>query len=171
MLAATDEDRTLVLELALGRVSMEEFRARYRSVPPESVSSKLALLQDAAQSARGADVECAMLLCTLFGGFTTEHVGILCELLLSRSHSRHEDVALALEDLRDERSVEALYHGALMKHEYLSHDDSHALARKCTWALARIGTPTARAKLEALGKCGDAVVEGYADKRLRDWRA
>lgn len=92
----------------------------------------------------------------------------LCEALLADWHQSHEDVARTLQRLRDPLSVEALYTAALSRHDYLAYDDSAALARKCTWALADIGTPAARERLELLALAGEPVA-GYARKRLEAW--
>jgi hypothetical protein len=48
------------------------------------------------------------------------------------------------------------------------YDEGHALARKCTWALAKIGTREAVDRLRDLACCGDSVIEAYARKRLSD---
>jgi hypothetical protein len=44
-----------------------------------------------------------------------------------------------------------------------------ALVRKCTWALADIGTPEAKARLQDLAKSLNAQIAGYAQKRLDRW--
>ncbi len=58
-------------------------------------------------------------------------------------HTRHEDVVRALQSLRSPTAVGALERTAHAVHAYLAYDDGLALARKCTWALADIGTPDA----------------------------
>ena len=76
-----------------------------------------------------------------------------------------------LQRLRDPRAVDALYAAALTKYEHFYYDDSHAFARKCTWALADIGTPAAQEALRLLAACDDPEVAGYAKKRLDGWTA
>lgn len=98
-------------------------------------------------------------------------VPTLIGLLRSAAHYRHEDVARWLQDLRDPRAVDALHAAALTKYEYLAYDDSHAFARKCTWALADIGTPAAQDALGLLAACDDPEIAGYAQKRLDGWVA
>jgi hypothetical protein len=58
-----------------------------------------------------------------------------------------------------------------MKHDHLAYDDRHALARKCTWALADIGTPAARAHLEGIAHRGDPELAVYAQERLANWES
>jgi hypothetical protein len=96
-------------------------------------------------------------------------VPALIELLAAPWHTRHEDVASTLQSIRDPRSVDALYRAALVKLPYLEYNDSEALARKCTWALADIGTPEARARLEALTTQADETVADFARRRLTRW--
>ena len=106
----------------------------------------------------------------LFGSnLTPEYVPALVELLGKPWHQRHEDVVGALQELRDPRAVDALYEEAHATYEYLSYDEFFGLARKCTWALADIGTPEAKTKLEALAQEGNELVAGYAQKRLNQW--
>lgn len=102
-------------------------------------------------------------------GLTPGHVPALMGLLRQPWHYQHEDVVLALQELKDPRAVDALYEEAHASYEYLAYNDSCALARKCTWALADIGTLEAKAKLEALAREGNELVAGYAQKRLNQW--
>lgn len=96
-------------------------------------------------------------------------VPTLVALLRASWHTRHEDVARWLQQLRDPRAVDALFDAALTKHAHFEHDSSYAFARKCTWALADIGTPEARAYLTRLASGDDAEIAGYAQKRLDQW--
>ena len=119
--------------------------------------------------ARDADrVEFALYDCSK-SGLTPEHVPTLIKLLGQPWHYRHEDVVNALQELKDPRAVVALYEEAHAAYEYLAYDEFYGLARKCTWALADIGTPEARAKLEALAREDNELVAGYARKRLDQW--
>jgi len=45
------------------------------------------------------------------------------------------------------------------------------LARKCTWALADIGTPSARSLLETLATNDNEIIAHYAQKRLEQWNS
>jgi hypothetical protein len=97
----------------------------------------------------------------------------MCSLLLTLVnapwHTRHEDVVQNIQWLRCPEAVPALEEAAHAVYDYLSYDDNFGLARKCTWALADIGTPEARAALLRLSKSGNAVIAGYAAKRLARW--
>ena len=118
----------------------------------------------------GERVELALNEC-FRAGFTREHVPALVGLLGQPWHTRHEDVVSALQQLKDARAVDALYEEALASYEYLEYDEFYGLARKCTWALADIGTPEAKAKLEALAREDNELIAGYARKRLNQWDA
>jgi hypothetical protein len=85
-------------------------------------------------------------------------------------HSRHEDIARALQQLRSPVAVDALERTAHAVHEYLAYDDSFALARKCAWALADIGTPEAKRALRRLAACDNSIIASYAQKRLTNWQ-
>lgn len=102
-------------------------------------------------------------------GFSPDFVPALLTLIPRRDHTRHEDIVSALQELRDPRAVEALYDAALVDHEYLAYDEFFGLARKCTWALADIGTPEAHSRLQALAKHNNSQIAAYARKRLKNW--
>ena len=102
-----------------------------------------------------------------------QHCEGLCELLadvlIEDWHFRHEDVALAIQDLKCACAVEALERRASSNPNYLEWDENYALARKCTWALADIGTDDARQALKRLSKSEIFIVRGFAQKRLDNW--
>ncbi|MFL6332847.1 MAG: hypothetical protein ACJ754_05815 [Pyrinomonadaceae bacterium] len=127
-------------------------------------------LDGAIQAKDGERVELALNEC-FRAGLAQEHVPALIGLLGQSWHSRHEDVVSALQQLKDDRAVDALYEEAHASYEYLEYDEFYGLARKCTWALADIGTPEAKAKLEVLAREDNELVAGYARKRLNQWDA
>lgn len=105
-------------------------------------------------------------------GLSPDLAGLLAEALLMPWHMRHEDVARALQELRDPVAIDALFECALSHpHPYLDYDEFFALARKCTWALADIGTPEAKERLQRLAACENPIIAAYAQKRLDHWDA
>mgnify|MGYP001375975610 CR=1 FL=1 len=62
-------------------------------------------------------------------------------------HTRHEDVVDAIADLKVEEGIDALVQLTSFDLAYRDFDDSDALATKCLWALAKIGTGRALQKL------------------------
>jgi len=102
-------------------------------------------------------------------GPSREYVPILIRLLDTTCHTRHEDIALALQDLKDSRAIDPLYHAAHASHDYLAFDENFGLARKCTWALADIGTDEAKARLIQISAEPNEVVAAFAQKRLDNW--
>ncbi|MBO6897083.1 MAG: hypothetical protein JJ868_06885 [Shimia sp.] len=95
---------------------------------------------------------------------------LLADVLNADWHFRHEDVAHAIQTLTCACAVEALERRALNSPEYLAWDEDHALARKCTWALADIGTDEAKQALERLSLSEITVVRGFAQKRIDKWQ-
>lgn len=98
-----------------------------------------------------------------------EFVTQLNQLLTLDCHQRHEDIVQTLQELKDPSSVDVLYRTALKTFEYLDYDECFGLARKCTWALADIGTPEAKEKLCELSKSDNSFIAGNALKRLENW--
>jgi HEAT repeat protein len=93
---------------------------------------------------------------------------LLCE---APWHTRHEDVVRVLQEIGNDASVPALERTAQVQHAYLHYDNNRGLARKCTWALADIGTPGAKESLTRLMASADRNLAGYAAKRLQAWDA
>src|SRR3989339_581243 len=91
-------------------------------------------------------------------GLDPAMVPLLIELLNISWHFRHEDIVSALQQLKHPQSIDALYKAALTTYEYLDYDDSFSLARKCTWALADIGTVEAKEALISLSQTANAVI-------------
>jgi hypothetical protein len=85
-------------------------------------------------------------------------------------HTRHEDIVQSIQRLRCPEAVPALERTAHALYEYLNYDEFFGLARKCTWALADIGTREAYAALERLAKSSNSQIARHAKKRLEHWR-
>lgn len=98
-------------------------------------------------------------------------VPILCGLLAESWHFEHERLAQTLQRIRDPRASRALAAAATLKFDHMAADDSYPFARKCTWALADIGTDEARAYLVCLAMNSDAMIAGFARRRLDEWQA
>jgi HEAT repeat protein len=114
--------------------------------------SRFAGLQDA------DNVEAALTLMFRFDLIDQRYVRVLCDLLVADWHQRHEDVALALQELSDPAAVPALLRAAVMDLPYLEHDENRALSRKCIWALSDIRTQDAIAALALLAESKKDVV-------------
>lgn len=105
-----------------------------------------------------------------FPGLHPIHAPALILLAEDPWHQRHEDVVLALQDLRSPEAVDALERTTFSVHQHLAYDENSGLARKCTWALADIGTPEAREALVRIANCKNPTIAGYAKKRLDNWQ-
>ena len=167
----TPDQQTLVIHFILGRVPYEELAQQTGLDPAHDPQFADAMLRDGLASRDGGTVECALLLAFHFELIEPDLAPVLAALLLEPWHHQHEDIARTLQKLRIASTAGALAEAARVKHEYLAHDDSHALARKCTWALADIGSTEARAHLEGLAKDADSEIAGYAQERLDNWQS
>jgi len=95
---------------------------------------------------------------------------IFADVILLPWHHSHEDLASALQETKYPRAVDALFKTALSRYDYLDYDEFFGLARKCTWALADIGTPEAKERLRDLARSENSIIAGYAQKRLDRWQ-
>jgi hypothetical protein len=128
------------------------------------------LLRSAILSGDSAEVEHVMYLAG-FVGFHREFLPPLLELLGLGWHRNHEDIAAWFQSLKAPEAVEALYSAALAPRTHMkAGDDYYALARRCTWALADIGTPEAYQKLQLLAECDVPEIAAHAQKRIDRWQ-
>lgn len=156
-------------QLALGRLS-EADTSKAFGVDLAAEPGHTADLLKAELTACDADGVKAALELAFHFGWTATHIGLLGQLANADWHRSHEDVARALDELKDPESIPALFEAASKTYRGLAYlsDGGHAYARKCTWALARINTADAWQKLELLVQSDDTQVQGYARKRLLD---
>jgi hypothetical protein len=97
------------------------------------------------------------------------YIKLLINLLGEDWHTSHENIARYIQLLKPESAVPVLLSVATKKLSYLEYDNSLGLSRKCTWALADIGTNQSKSALQKLADCGDSDIEDYAKKRLSKW--
>jgi len=159
-----------IVDFVLGRIPYADLIRSLGCNPLEQPDFILKTLKAARQTMNADDVDCTIMLATRLELLTADLAPVLAELLLETWHHKHEDIARSLQNLCVPESADALASAALIKHEYLEYNDSHALARKCVWALADIGTSRARRHLEELARTSDPEVAAYAQKRLDNWQ-
>lgn len=162
----TELEKELISDLNAKKISKEEFLRRFDSPIKNPADLILSLLEEAYRNKIPNDVEYALYLGFDFG-FSLAHVDILCRLAEVDWHPAHENVVMALDDLKDKRAIEALYHSALKKHKYLDYDDSRALAVKAMWALGNLKDEAADEKLRLLTTDQDKVVRDAATHQLQ----
>jgi hypothetical protein len=157
----------LVIDLASGRISTDEFVSKFGVDLRRDREFVHHALRQALDQKSSHDVECAMVLAYKFGLFASL-APTLSTLLREDWHHSHENIASALQDIRDPSTVEDLFHATLTSHAYLAHDHGHALAVKCIWALHDIGTANATDKLALLANSNVVAIRENARKRLND---
>ena len=95
---------------------------------------------------------------------------VLMRLLLENWHDLHEDLVFELGLLGDPSAVEVIQKAVYIRFEHLVQwGNLHEFQRKCTYALARIGTEESRAALEALARSTDPSVRKYGEECLQKW--
>jgi hypothetical protein len=166
----TEQQQRAIIDFASHRISKEALTTALGFDIDANPDAVFGLLDDSARLGDADSVECSLMIAGGRTG-TIDLAPTLIVLLRATWHKKHEDLARWLQDLHDPRSVDALYDAALTKHEYLKYDNSYALARKCTWALADIGTAEAQEKLRLLAGGDDPEIASYAQKRLDNWTA
>lgn len=167
----TPEERSLCRDLvitppsAVRKISKEEFARRFPSaIEHGTVAARL--LEEVYKSRNSDDVQCVLIVGHAFG-FASDHVGVLARLLEADWHVSHEDIVSALDKLRSPEAVNALYRATQWIPEYLSYDDSRALAVKAIWALGKLSGGEAEAALHQLAASNDTVIRDGAEEQLQ----
>jgi FMN phosphatase YigB (HAD superfamily) len=155
----------LILDMTLHRISEDEFLRETRIARGDASTFALKMLEEAHGQKSEDDVECGLLLAFTFG-LSRECVDTLIRLSDADWHHSHEDVVMALDELRDKRAIDAFYRAALKLHPYLEYDDDRALAGKAIWALGNLADPIADEKLRQLAQSDHAIVRKYATNQL-----
>ena len=168
----TPEERSRIFALTSGpgrraTLSHDEFLRAFGVA--DGVVLGLELLGDAVARRDRVDVEYALIVGFTFG-FSDDHLQLLLALAYADWHVRHEDVASALDQLRDPSSIDALVHLAEWVPSYLEYDDARALATKAIWALGNLRTDAAITALEHLVDAPDVRIRDQANAQLERLR-
>jgi hypothetical protein len=155
----------LILDMTLRRISEDEFLRGVGIAREDATGFALRTLEEAYRQKNGDDVEFGLAVGFRFG-FTPEFLDVLIRLSDAEWHHSHEDVVTVLGELRDTRTVEALYRAALIIHPHLEYDGCRALAVKAIWALGKLSDTIADQKLRFLAESSDSVVRADAQKQL-----
>jgi len=161
-----EQEKRIVFDLFLHRISEDEFLRHFRIRRADGSKFALGVLEEAYRAKDSVSVEAGLGLGFTFG-MSADYFDILVKLSEAEWHIRHEDVVTALSELRDSRTVEALYQAALRRHPYLDYDDCRALAVKAIWGLGNLGEAAADEKLRVLAKSDDAILRYEAEKQLQ----
>ena len=96
-----------------------------------------------------------------------EKIAYYTKLLKYDWHYMHDQIVSFFQSYSNHKTVDILYETAL--NEKIDLMEYKPIARRCTWALADIGTDEAKEKLTQLANCGNELIEGFAQKRLTSW--
>ena len=164
------EERRLCIELiitppsgARGIPKAEFIRRFPAAVERGSVATRL--LEEAYEKRDDEEVQCALVVGHAFG-FAPSQADVLIRLLDADWHLSHEDLVSALDRLNTPEAVDSLYRATQWVPEYLSFDESRALAVKAIWALGKISSSDATAALRRLAATDHAVLRDAAKYQL-----
>lgn len=96
---------------------------------------------------------------------------LLCQIFESDWHKQHEDLASAFQSISNPITAKSLFNVAFSDFKYCNWNEYFPLQRKCTWALADIGTPEAKDFLEQIQLKANETIAGFAAKRLENWES
>ncbi len=95
---------------------------------------------------------------------------LLCEIFEHDWHYRHEDIARSFQLIKNPITSKSLFNVAFSNYEYINWDDNYPLQRKCTWALADIGTEQAKKYLQEIEEKAHKTISHFATKRIENWQ-
>ncbi len=159
------EDNKVGWEFCLNKISRQEFIDTFSYNLVDDPDSVYMLLESAYNSRNKDEVELTLILASIFNTMNEGYVPLLCDLLQSDFHIKHEDIVSNLQYFADPISIDALYLTATSKFKYLEYDNSYALARKCIWALGSINNEEARDRLNRLYTNNDKEIRRYVEEQ------
>lgn len=133
----------------------------------DQIDARLKL--DAAIASMDASAFDDALSAAITSGLGEELVESLLSVVHETWHTEHENIVSTLQGLQPPQAVADLERLAHARFAYLDYDEYFGLARKCTWALADIGTPEAKEALRRLAADRNEAIAGYAARRLDRW--
>lgn len=93
----------------------------------------------------------------------------LCEIFESNWHTRQEDIASSFQYIKNPITTKSLFKMSYQLTEYDKWNDTFPMQRKCTWALADIGTKESKKYLQEIEKTSNKTISSFATKRLVNW--
>ncbi len=179
----TEEQRDLVTRYMMTRIIYADGKTRPQDNPDvlkqlnesfgfniKEQPDKVATILEAAIGSHDArDIELALNVAGVVE-FHPAFIPLLIKMLDLPWHHSHEAIASWFQYLKAPEPVEALFRASLVQHEYRAWDENYVLARRCTWALADIGTAEAYAKLQLLAQCDIPMIAEFAQKRIDNWQ-
>jgi hypothetical protein len=155
-----------LIDFISSKISLAEFLTVYPVDPRENMDHVCDLLRSAIDRQNKEEVEAALISGHRIGEFTSDCVPLLNELITANWHISHEDIAEALQILKDQRSTDALYKAAHLNLDYMGGDEG-ALGVKCCWALSAIDNADADQRLRELAHSNNLRIATAARDELR----
>ena len=165
MSLVSEQQWQLAVGLVAGTMSEKTFCDSMATTAEDMPGLSFQLLRKSSDEHDAAGVEFGLILGHRFG-FTDEHLAVLLHLAGEGWHIQHENVVDALAKFRNPSSIDTLYRAALTRHDYLDYDEAFALGVKCIWALGRINSEEAVARLGDLMSCGNNILVENAMNQL-----
>lgn len=160
--------KELILDLATGAISSEEFYTRY----PDDIREDKGYIKDLLLSSHEEkNAECLEFALYLRGHHRhvealSGHAEILVKLLDADWHTQHERIVDLLEALDEQSAARGITRAAKTNYSYLGEESLEALQKKCIYALSAIGTHEAIEGLRELTAHRNSVVAGLAREEL-----
>ena len=160
----TEKEKQLITEMFLGNITKEAFLREY-PVDIDTSDFVLNLMEESLKSRHGIDVELVMMVGGLLG-YSKKHVPVLSLLLTEDWHRKHEDIAKALQMLKDPRCMDQVVKAMHMKLDYW-FDSGDAFIRKCAYVLGDINTKSSMETLKELSSSPNEIIRKYSLHQLR----
>lgn len=159
-------NKVLITELMLKKINKKQFIKKARIKETNINEFLFNMLYCSYIEKNAEEVEVCLYLLFTFNIVDNKFVELMNLLLGCDWHQQHENIAMMLQELKDDSSVPYLYATILKQFDYLEYDEFFALAVKCIWALGTIGTNEAKICLIELQKSENEFIANNAKKQL-----
>ena len=161
-----DKTKAILLH-SEGRITNKKLLSVFSCTEDGLPKTIIEMLDGAINDKSSEKIEESIYLISVFNLYNKNYSNYFNRLILEDWHNRHEDIASALQRIKDPASVEFLYKAMHKKLDYLEYDDSYAFAVKCIWALGAIRDNNAIDKLKLLTESENEIISSNAKEQLK----
>lgn len=160
--------RTLLADYASGEILSAELISQFFEHSSSSVLIGLLDAVDYAEEEKSSAILWGAMILVEKSGSPFELSSKISPLLLETWHECHEDIARALQKMKNPECIDNVFKATELDIPYLAHSECCAFEQKCVWVLAAIATQRALEKLDSLSKYSrHEIIKSLALQKLK----
>lgn len=149
------------------KLEPREILERFGADTDDAHAFCLSLLQQVAEKKDAEELEYALILCSSLNAYDESYIDLLIELSGADWHKQHENIVQILQQLKNPKAVDALYHLTQWLPEYMNYDEENrSLARKALFALGDTPGEEAKQTIQKLLQDNNPKIRELAQEQI-----